>query len=151
MRIIDKLAPLISTSDKIMEKIEHIGIAVKDIDEGDILYSKLLGVEPYKRELVEDQGVITSFFKCGPNKIELLQSIEESGIIAKFIKRKGEGIHHIAFSVKDIRKEMQRLAKEGFTLLQDEPVKGADNMWVCFLHPKTTGGVLIELCQEREG
>ena len=131
-----------------MQKIEHIGIAVLDLDKSEELYENLLGVKSYKREVVESEGVITSFFKAGINKVELLQSINEEGVIAKFIEKKGEGIHHIAYAVTDIVAEMKRLSSEGFTLLSEEPKKGADNKWVCFLHPKTTGGVLVELCQE---
>jgi methylmalonyl-CoA/ethylmalonyl-CoA epimerase len=133
-----------------MQKIEHIGIAVKDIEESEKLYTLLLGAPPYKREIVESEGVITSFFRVGPNKIELLQSVSPDGIIARYIEKKGEGIHHIAYGVTDIRVEMNRLKEEGFRLLSEEPKKGADNKWICFLHPKTAGGVLVELCQERE-
>ena len=131
-----------------MQKIEHIGIAVADLDKSEQIYDSILGVKSYKREVVESEGVITSFYKVGVNKIELLQSIDGDGIIAKFIEKKGEGIHHIAYAVKDILSEMERMSSEGFTVLSDTPKKGADNKWVCFLHPKSTGGVLIELCQE---
>lgn len=129
--------------------IEHIGIAVKDLAAAEALYTKLLGAEPYKREAVESEGVITSFFKTGPNKIELLESTRPDGPIAKAIEKRGEGIHHIAFEVADIKAEMARLKAEGFTLLNDEPKPGADNKLVCFIHPKSAGGVLVELCQER--
>ena len=132
-----------------MQKIEHIGIAVKDLDQSEALYTQLLGVPPYKREIVESENVITSFFKVGPNKIELLQSSDPDGVIAKYVEKKGEGIHHIAYSVTDIQSEMDRLRDQGFRLLSEEPKKGADNKWVCFVHPKTAGGVLVELCQER--
>ncbi len=132
-----------------MQKIEHIGIAVSNLDHGEKVYSQILGVLPYKREEVEEQGVITSFFRCGSNKIELLQSTVAGGVIDKFIERKGEGIHHIAFAVTDILKEMERLRIQGFQILQEEPIAGADNKWICFVHPKDTQGVLIELCQER--
>jgi methylmalonyl-CoA/ethylmalonyl-CoA epimerase len=132
-----------------MQKIEHLGIAVKDIEAGEKLYTQLLGTAPYKRETVESEGVITSFFKVGMNKVELLQSISPEGVIARYIEKRGEGLHHIAYAVTDIVSEMQRLEHEGFKLLSEEPKKGADNKWVCFLHPKTTGGTLIELCQER--
>ena len=132
-----------------MQKIEHIGIAVKNIDDSNILYSKLFNVAPYKMETVESEKVITSFFRVGANKIELVQSIEPDGTIAKFIEKRGEGMHHIAFSVVDIKAEMQRLESEGFVLLNKEPKKGADNKLVCFVHPKSANGVLIELCQER--
>ncbi|HNQ12385.1 MAG TPA: methylmalonyl-CoA epimerase [Bacteroidia bacterium] len=131
-----------------MKKIEHIGIAVKNLEQANTLYAALLGVEHYKVEEVESEKVKTSFFQSGPNKIELLESTEASGIIARFIERKGEGIHHIAFEVEDIKREMERLKKEGFILLNDEPKRGADNKWVCFVHPKSSNGVLIELCQE---
>ncbi|MCG9910280.1 MAG: methylmalonyl-CoA epimerase [Flavobacteriales bacterium] len=129
-------------------KIEHLGIAVKNMDEAEPLYTRLLGSAPYKREMVESEGVITSFFKSGENKIELLCSLDESGTIAKFIEKKGEGIHHVAFDVEDIHAEMERLKKEGFVLLSEQPKKGADNKLICFVHPKSSGGVLIELCQE---
>ena len=132
-----------------MNKIEHLGIAVKDIEQANKLYESLLGYTHYKTEAVESEGVITSFFKSGESKIELLEATHEESPIAKFIEKKGEGIHHIAFSVDNIKKEVERLKKEGFTILNEEPKKGADNKWVVFLHPKSTGGVLIELCQER--
>lgn len=133
-----------------MKKIEHIGIAVKDLEKGNELYKKLLGKEHYKIEEVKSEGVKTSFFKVGFNKIELLEATNPDSPIAKFIEKRGEGIHHIAYAVKDIRKEMKRLKKEGFQLLNEEPKKGADNKLVCFVHPKTAGGVLVELCQERD-
>src|SRR6056300_1016970 len=129
-------------------QIEHLGIAVKDLEAGNALYTKLLGVPPYKEEVVESEGVRTSFFKSGPNKIELLEATNPNSPIAKFIEKKGEGIHHIAFAVDDIISEIKRLKKEGFTILNETPKKGADNKLVAFLHPKTTNGVLIELCQE---
>lgn len=131
-----------------MLKIEHIGIAVKDISSSNELFSKLFGKSPYKLEKVESEGVSTSFFMLGENKIELLEATHENSPIAKFIEKKGEGIHHIAFEVADIRAEMKRLQGEGFTLLSEEPKNGADNKLICFLHPKGTNGVLIELCQE---
>ncbi|MCU0320040.1 MAG: methylmalonyl-CoA epimerase [Flavobacteriales bacterium] len=131
-----------------MLRIEHIGIAVKDLSAAEALYARLLGAEPYKREEVESEGVITSFFRTGPNKIELLESTRPDGPIAKAIEKRGEGIHHIAFEVADIRAEMARLRAEGFTLLNEEPKRGADNKLVCFVHPKSAGGVLVELCQE---
>ncbi len=131
-----------------INKIEHIGIAVKDIDKANTLYEQLLGVAPYKEETVESEAVITSFFKVGENKIELLASTSEDGPIGKFITKKGEGIHHIAFDVDDIEKELERLEKEGFQLINKTPKKGADNKLVAFIHPKTTNGVLVELCQE---
>lgn len=131
-----------------MQKVEHIGIAVKDLAEAEQLYEKLLGTASYKREKVESEGVETSFFKQGPNKVELLAATNENSPIAKFIEKRGEGIHHIAFAVTDIKAEMKRLAAEGFVLLNKEPKKGADNKLICFLHPKSTKGVLLELCQE---
>ncbi len=131
-----------------MEKVEHIGIAVKDLEKSNEIYQKLLGVAHYKIESVETEKVKTSFFKTGVNKVELLESTDPEGVIAKFIDRKGEGIHHIAFAVNNIREEMQRLKKEGFILLNEEPKRGADNKLVCFVHPKNTNGVLIELCEE---
>lgn len=131
-----------------MLKIEHIGIAVKDIEASNALFSKLFNREPYKMEVVESEGVSTSFFQMGESKIELLEATNENSPIAKFIEKRGEGIHHIAYDVADIRAEMQRLKEEGFQLLNEEPKRGADNKLVCFLHPKGTNGVLIELCQE---
>ena len=133
-----------------MEKIEHIGIAVKDINEANTIYKSLLGYEHYKTENVEREGVTTSFFKCGESKIELLEATKPDSPIAKFIEKKGEGIHHIAFSVCNIKKEVKRLKEEGFTVINEEPKKGADNKLVVFLHPNSTNGVLIELCQEIE-
>jgi methylmalonyl-CoA/ethylmalonyl-CoA epimerase len=130
-------------------KIEHIGIAVKDLDAANEVYSKLLGVDPYKSEGVESEGVMTSFFQTEVNKIELLAATNSDSAIAKFIEKKGEGIHHIAFHVDDIYAEMDRLRKEGFVLLNEEPKMGADNKLICFVHPKGTHGVLVELCQER--
>ena len=132
-----------------MQKIEHIGIAVKNLEQANELFRKLLNADHYKTEIVESENVITSFFKVGENKIELLEATNENSPIAKFIEKRGEGIHHIAFDVKDIRAEMQRLKSEGFVLLNEEPKQGADNKLVCFLHPKGTNGVLIELCQEK--
>jgi methylmalonyl-CoA/ethylmalonyl-CoA epimerase len=131
-------------------KIEHIGIAVKDLDAANEVYTKLLGVGPYKSEGVESEGVMTSFFQTGVNKIELLAATNSDSAIAKFIEKKGEGIHHIAFHVDDIYAEMDRLRNEGFVLLNEEPKMGADNKLICFVHPKGTHGVLVELCQERK-
>lgn len=131
-----------------MNKIEHIGIAVKDLGNSCRLYEKLLGTAPYKLESVRSEGVNTAFFRTGGNKIELLEAADEHSPIASFLTKKGEGIHHIAFDVSDIRAEMERLKREGFVLLNEEPKPGADHKLVCFLHPKGTGGVLIELCQE---
>src|SRR4051812_13506312 len=131
-----------------MNKIDHIGIAVKNIELSNTLFAKLFGQPHYKIEMVESEFVKTSFFKIGENKIELLESTAPESAISKFIEKKGEGIHHIAFDVEDIRAEMKRLTKEGFILLSDEPKHGADNKLVCFLHPKSTNSVLIELCQE---
>ncbi|MEZ4857390.1 MAG: methylmalonyl-CoA epimerase [Flavobacteriaceae bacterium] len=132
-----------------MDKIEHIGIAVKDIQKANELYKRLLGYSHYKTEVVESEGVITSFFKCGDSKIELLEATNPQSPIAKFLEKKGEGIHHVAFSVNDLQSEVTRLKMEGFEILNEEPKEGADNKWVVFLHPKSSGGVLIELCQER--
>jgi methylmalonyl-CoA/ethylmalonyl-CoA epimerase len=134
-----------------MKKIEHIGIAVRSLEVSDKVFAKIFNKEPYKKEVVESEGVSTSFFMTGENKIELLEATNPDSPIAKFIERKGEGIHHIAFDVDDIVAEMQRLEAEGFVLLNKEPKPGADNKLVCFLHPKGTNGVLIELCQERKG
>jgi methylmalonyl-CoA/ethylmalonyl-CoA epimerase len=131
-----------------MRKIEHIGIAVKDLEMSNTLFEKLLGAPAYKSEVVESEGVTTSFFLNGPNKIELLAATNPESPIAKFIEIKGEGIHHIAFDVEDIVSEIARLQKEGFVVLNETPKKGADNKLVAFLHPKSTNGVLIELCQE---
>ena len=131
-----------------MEKIEHIGIAVRDLEKSNALFAALFGVSHYKIEEVASEGVKTSFFKTGPNKIELLEATNSDSPIAKFIEKKGEGIHHIAFLVQDIYAEIVRLKNEGFVVLNDIPKNGADNKLVVFLHPKTTNGVLIELCQE---
>ncbi|GAB4133411.1 MAG: methylmalonyl-CoA epimerase [Bacteroidia bacterium] len=131
-----------------MRKIEHIGIAVADLNKSNELFTKLFGKAPYKTETVESEGVSTSFFMMGESKIELLEATRPDSPIAKFIEKKGEGIHHIAYDVEDILAEMERLKKEGFVLLNETPKKGADNKLVCFLHPKGTNGVLVELCQE---
>ena len=135
-----------------MEKIEHIGIAVKDLETSNVLFAKLFGTPHYKIEEVESEGVKTSFFKSGPNKVELLEATKPDSPIAKFVEKKGEGIHHIAFAVEDITSEIARLKEEGFVVLNEIPKKGADNKLVAFLHPKGTNGVLVELCQEiKEG
>jgi methylmalonyl-CoA/ethylmalonyl-CoA epimerase len=131
-----------------MKKIEHIGIAVKNFEVSVPLYEKMLNTTCYKQELVASEKVNTAFFKVGDSKIELLCSTDTEGVIARYIDKKGEGIHHIAYEVEDIYAEMARMQTEGFTLLQEAPKIGADNKWVCFLHPKDTGGVLVELCQE---
>ena len=131
-----------------MLKVEHIGIAVKTLAESVPLFEKLLNSQCYKTELVENEKVNTAFFKTGGTKIELLESIDENGVISKFMDKKGEGLHHIAFEVENIETEMERLKNEGFILLNDKPKKGADNKLICFLHPKNTNGVLIELCEE---
>ncbi len=133
-----------------MLKVEHIGIAVKDLAQSNQLFAKLFGQEAYKLENVVSEGVQTSFFKIGDTKIELLEATHAESPIAKFIEKRGEGIHHLAFEVADIQAEMQRLQKEGFTLLHTTPKEGADNKLICFLHPKGTNGVLIELCQEKK-
>ncbi len=132
-----------------MLKVEHIGIAVKDFAKSVPLFEKLLNSQCYKTEIVGTENVNTAFLKQGDTKIELLESTSADGVISKFIEKKGEGIHHIAFEVADIRAEMKRLASEGFVLLSEEPKNGADNKLVCFLHPKNTNGVLIEICQEK--
>jgi methylmalonyl-CoA/ethylmalonyl-CoA epimerase len=131
-----------------MNKIEHIGIAVKNIAQANEIYKSLLGYEHYKTECVESEGVNTSFFTCGDSKIELLEATREDSPIAKYIDKQGEGVHHIAFAVDDIEKEIERLKKEGFTVLNEKPKRGADNKLVVFLHPKSSHGVLVELCQE---
>ena len=132
-----------------MNKIEHIGIAVKSLSESNELFKKLFNVPHYKIEEVESEGLKTSFFQVGPNKIELLEATSPDSPIAKFIDKKGEGMHHIAIEVDDILAEMKRLEGEGFILLNKEPKEGADNKLICFLHPKSTNGVLVELCQEK--
>jgi methylmalonyl-CoA/ethylmalonyl-CoA epimerase len=134
-----------------MRKIEHIGIAVKDLGASNALFEKLFGTPPYKMEEVGSEGVRTSFFRAGPNKIELLEATREDSPIAKYLEKKGEGIHHIAFDVEDIHAEIARLKAEGFTVLNETPKKGADNKLVAFLHPRGTNGVLVELCQEAPG
>jgi len=134
-------------NNQIMQQIDHIGIAVKSLEFSNNLFTKLLGTAPYKQENVESEGVMTSFFQTGQTKIELLEATNPESPIAKFIEKKGEGIHHIAFEVADILAEMERLKNEGFILLNDIPKKGADNKLVCFLHPKGTNSVLVELCQ----
>lgn len=134
-----------------MLKIEHIGIAVKDIDGANKLFAALLGTPHYKTESVESEKVSTSFYKVGESKIELLEASDPNSAIAKFIEKRGEGIHHIAFEVEDIRAEMKRLKEAGFVFTRDEPFPGADNKLVCFMHPKSTNGVLVELCQEIRG
>lgn len=132
-----------------MVRIEHIGIAVKSLENSIPLFEKILNTPCYKTEEVASEKVATAFLKTGPNKIELLASTTEDGVIAKYIEKKGEGIHHIAFEVEDIHAEMERLRSEGFVLLNEQPKEGADNKLVCFLHPKGTNGVLVELCQEK--
>jgi methylmalonyl-CoA/ethylmalonyl-CoA epimerase len=131
-----------------VNKVEHIGIAVKSIEESNDLFAALLGTEPYKREVVESEGVVTSFFKTGDSKIELLESLKPESAIAKFIEKRGEGIHHIAFEVEDIYKSISQLKEKGFIFLSEEPKTGADNKLICFIHPKSANGVLVELCQE---
>ncbi len=131
-----------------MEKIEHIGIAVKDLNQANKTFQKLLGIHPYKTEVVITENVITSFFEIGESKVELLESSDPNSVIAKFLEKRGEGLHHIAYSVSNIYDEMKRLKTEGFVLINEEPKRGADNKLVCFLHPRDTNGVLMELCQE---
>jgi methylmalonyl-CoA/ethylmalonyl-CoA epimerase len=131
-----------------MNKIEHIGIAVNNLTNAVSIYEQLLNTSCYKTEIVASEHVNTAFFKTGDNKVELLEATSDDSAIAKFLEKKGEGIHHIAFAVDDILEEMERLKSNGFVLLNDVPKKGADNKMVCFVHPKNTNGVLIELCQE---
>jgi methylmalonyl-CoA/ethylmalonyl-CoA epimerase len=133
-----------------MHKVEHIGIAVKDLSTSISLYERLLGSPCYKTERVDSEQVNTAFFQKGETKIELLQGLTPDSVITRYVEKKGEGMHHIAFEVTDIHAEMQRLATAGFTLLNETPKAGADNKWICFLHPKDTNGVLIELCMERK-
>lgn len=133
-----------------MRKIEHLGIAVNNLSEANELYTKLLGVEPYKQEIIEREGVTTSFFKVGESKIELLEASNPESPIAKFLEKRGQGIHHIAYAVDDIKAEMKRLQDEEFVLLSDEPKPGADGKIVVFLHPKSSGGVLVELCMDQD-
>lgn len=132
-----------------IKKIEHIGIAVKDITKSNELFTKLFGKDYYKVEAVESEGVNTSFFMLGETKIELLQATNENSAIAKFIEKRGEGIHHIAYDVENIEEEMSRLKNEGFEFINLQPKDGADNKRICFLHPKSTNGVLVELCEEK--
>nr|WP_315032932.1 methylmalonyl-CoA epimerase [uncultured Chryseobacterium sp.] len=131
-------------------KLEHIGIAVKSLGISDELFAKLLGKESYKQETVEREGVVTSFYETGESKIELLEASNPESPISKFIEKKGEGIHHLAFGVENILEEIKRLKKEGFQFISEEPKEGADNKLVVFLHPKSTNGVLVELCQEKQ-
>ncbi len=131
-----------------MLKVEHIGIAVKNLNQSGALIGRLMGKGAYKTEVVQDEGVSTSFFKVGDTKIELLEATSPDSAIAKFIEKRGEGVHHIAFEVSDIEVEMKRLVGEGFDLIHKTPKKGADNKLICFLHPKSTNGILVELCQE---
>ena len=132
-----------------MDKIEHIGIAVKNMEESNKLFTKLLGKGPYKVEEVESEGVKTSFFEVGGVKIELLEATHKDSPIAKFIEKKGEGVHHLAFAVSDIKKCINKYEEDGFTLINSEPKDGADNKRIAFLHPKSTNGVLIEMCQDK--
>ena len=132
-------------------KIEHIGIAVKSLANADEVFAKLFNQQPYKQEGVASEGVNTSFFKLGDSKIELLEATKPDSAIAKFIEKRGEGIHHIAFEVKDIESEIKRLKSEGFQMIHEVPKEGADNKRIAFLHPKSTSGVLVEICQEKEG
>ena len=133
-----------------MKKIEHIGIAVKDINQSNVLFAKIFGKKSYKEELVESEGVVTSFFQIGESKIELISSSDINSRIAKFLNKNNKGVHHIAFEVNDIVKEIQRLKGQGFNLLNETPKLGAENKLICFLDPKDTEGVLIELCQEKD-
>ena len=131
-----------------MQKIEHIGIAVRDMEAAISVYTALFGEKPYKQEVVESEHVLTTFFRSGPNKIELVSATSEESAIHKYLEKNREGIHHIAFAVDDIEKEMSRLQEQGFQLLNEKPKKGADNKLICFVHPKDANGVLVELCQE---
>jgi methylmalonyl-CoA/ethylmalonyl-CoA epimerase len=133
-----------------IKKVEHIGIAVKNIEQSNALFSKLFGKAHYKVESVESEGVKTSFFMLGETKVELLEASTETSAIARFIEKKGEGIHHIAYEVENIEEEMTRLKAEGFEILNTKPKDGADNKRICFLHPKSTNGVLVELCEEKK-
>jgi len=130
-----------------LTRIEHLGIAVRSLAEAEPLYTRLLGTPPYQKEIVESEGVITLFYRVGPNKVELLESLRPDSPIARFLETKGEGLHHVAYAVDDIRATMQRLHDQGFQLLSQEPKPGADRQWVCFLHPRSAGGILVELCQ----
>jgi len=131
-----------------MEHIEHLGIAVRSLEASIPVYEKLLNTKCYKQEAVESENVVTAFFKTSNNKIELLQATSDESAIAKFIEKRGEGMHHVAYSVKDIHSEMERLRNDGFRLLNEKPKRGADNKLICFVHPKDASGVLMELCQE---
>lgn len=133
-----------------IKKIEHIGIAVKSLDNSNALFKKLFGMPHYKVESVESESVSTSFFMLGETKIELLEATDPGSTISKFIEKKGEGIHHIAYEVDNLEAEMQRLKSEGFELINQTPKDGADNKRICFLHPKTTNGILVELCEEKK-
>ena len=133
-----------------LRKIEHLGIAVKDLATSNTLFEKLLGTAPYKQEAVESENVITSFFKTGESKVELLQATHPDSAIAKFIEKRGEGLHHVAFDVEDIHAEIARLKAEGFVFINETPKEGADNKLIAFLHPKSTNGMLVELCMERK-
>lgn len=132
-----------------MEQVEHIGIAVRSLAEAIPLFQLLLGSDCYKTERVESEDVDTAFFRTGTTKIELLEALRPESPLGKFMEKRGEGMHHIAFAVKDIRARMRELKAAGFVLLHEEPRQGADNKWVCFLHPRSTHGVLVELCEER--
>jgi methylmalonyl-CoA/ethylmalonyl-CoA epimerase len=131
-----------------IRKIEHLGIAVKDLEKAEETMARLLGSESYKRETVASENVITSFYEIGQSKLELLEAVDNKGAIAKYLEKNREGIHHIAFDVVDIHHEIERLTKEGFIFINDQPKKGADNKLIVFLHPKSTNGLLVELCQE---
>lgn len=133
-----------------MKKIEHLGIAVKNLEQASKVYESLLGKPSYKTEVVESEGVKTQFFQVGESKIELLEAMHPDSPIAKFIEKRGEGIHHIAYEVDNIQEEIERLIKEGFDLIHEQAKDGADNKKIAFLHPKSTGGVLVELCQEKK-
>jgi methylmalonyl-CoA/ethylmalonyl-CoA epimerase len=146
-----EIIPTKDRNNSYMLKIEHIGIAVKSLAESNLVFQKLLGVEPYKQEIVPSEGVKTSFFQIGSTKIELLEGITEESPIKRFLEKRSQGVHHLAFEVADIFEEVERLKEEGFEILNDVPKKGADNKMVVFLHPRSTNGVLVELCQEISG
>lgn len=144
----DEVLAIIKDNRSHLNKIEHLGIAVKDLDEAEAIYTKILGYKPYKREEVKSEHVMTSFLKCGPNKIELLAATSEESAIHKYLEKNRPGLHHVAFAVEDIHAEMKRLKDLDFRILNPEPKKGADNKIICFVHPKSTGGLLMELCQD---
>jgi methylmalonyl-CoA/ethylmalonyl-CoA epimerase len=144
------MSSITQTLGDLFRKVEHIGIAVHNLDEADLIYHTMLGVPRYKTEEVISEGVRTAFYRVGETKIELLEPTRDDSPIARFLNTRGPGVHHIAFDVHDIRKSMQRLTEQGFVLTSDHPMPGADNKLVCFVHPKSAGGTLIEICQDKE-